>query len=846
MRVESGCKAPAAALLGAGMLTLMTAGAMAQEVSSPGRDELETIIVTAQRREQSIQEVPIAVTAFGDETLDAMQVGNAADLQLVVPNFSYTATNTGGANYTIRGIGASVLGDGADTGVALHYNGAFLQGGGNTSLYYDVEAVEILRGPQGTLFGRNATGGVVNLRTHRPTERFEGALELTAGGREERAVEGMLNVPVGDDASMRLAFVAGHTDGNVRNVTTGNWINGNDVYSGRFSFRWRPLTQTTIDLSATYLRAAGDEMQAEKQLCHRDPIGNLGCLPDRLAPELPNYLATLAGLLGTSIDLTAADEDPFAGSLNPADPRQVALDFDPHVYTDEWISTLEVEQGLGAWTLSSITAFASEGGSYENDTDFAVASGQFQPIFPDGEVPASRPDPDNLGSLAGRTLGSFDRPWTFGRGEGRGRQWLQELRLASHFSGRWDFLIGGFYLDYEREEDLYQIATPLDAVALALEAAPPFFRLQTPVADLRSYALFGESYFKISEDLRLTGGLRWTRDEKQQVNRSLLFDLPQPLSSNELEKQALTGRVVLEWRPDPSFTSETLTYVSYSRGYKGGGFNPQGAVAVAPEFEPEYVNAFEVGAKNTLGAMSLNLAAFYYDYTGFQVSNVVNRTSVNENIDATIWGVEIEAAARLTEHWNIDLAAAHLSTQIDAASSIDPRDPTAGQPELIAVKDTASGANCVATLTQLMTLLDGAPFGDCTELGLPSGVPTSLTGNELASSPQWTLRFGAQYERQLGSSISARVRVDYAWRSDFWGRIFNRDPIDRIDGWGALNAQVEVGHPQGGWFVRLEGSNLLDEDAVTGMYVTDATSGLATNLFLLPARRVALVLGTRF
>lgn len=824
------------------------ASAQAEDASAARSiDGPEEIIVTAQRREQSIQDVPLAVTAFTEEAIDALQIDNAADLQLVVPNFSYTATNFGGVNYTIRGIGASVLGDGADTGVALHYNGAFLQGGGNTSLYYDVAGVEVLRGPQGTLFGRNATGGAVNLRTRRPTDAFEWSAEARVGTFETRAVEVMINAPITPQLAVRFAGVAETFDGDVRNVTTGNRINGSDVASGRFSARWTPSLQTSVDFSATFLRAAGDGMQAERRECRRDPIGNLGCLPTGLGAGYPNYAATLPGLVATSVGLIAPGSDPFIGSINPADPRSVALDFDPRTYTKEWIATLEVEHDFGSLNFNALTAWSFQDGFYVADTDFAVAAGRFRPIFPGGVVPTSLPDPQNLGSLAGRVQGAFNRPWAQERAEGTGQQWLQEIRLASDIDGPLNFLVGAFYLDYDRKEDFFQISSSLDAAGLALRAAPPFFRLQTPVADLESSALFGELYLEPTDTLRMTAGLRWTRDEKQQANRNLLFNLPRSFETNALQEEATTGRLVLEWRPDALSAQDALLYASYSRGYKGGGFNPQGTVSVAPTFAPEFVNAFEVGAKAIVfDRATVNAAAFRYDYDGFQVSKIVNRASVNENIDAKIWGAELEVAARLDDHWSLDFTASHLSTEIGEASSIDPRDPTGGRGGFIAVKDTGSGANCIATVTQLATILRGTPFGNCAALGLPSGNAVSLKGNELANSPDWSVRLGMQYADQITQDLRLRLRADYAWRSDFWGRIYNRDPIDRIEGWGVLNAQAEVGGVEKNWFVRLEGSNLLDEDAVTGMYVSDASSGLATNLFLVPRRRAALVVGARF
>lgn len=826
------------------LLLVLTTGLAAPGQAQTTASDVDEILVTAQRKVQSIQDVPIAVSAFGQQKLESLQVQSPTNLQLIVPNLTYTATNFGGANYTIRGVGASVLGDGADTGVAFHYNGAFLQGGGNSNVFYDVEAVEVLRGPQGTLFGRNATGGAVNLRTHRPVDRLEAFIETTVGNYSTVFGQAMVNIPIDPTLALRLSGAAQLFDGDVRNLTTNRWINGSDYVSGRAALRWRPDTETTIDLTITYSHARGDGLQAEKQLCNRDPIGNLGCLPDRLAPGIPNFAATLNGLAAAATGLVNFGDDPFLGANVPADLRKVAMDFDPRAGEDQWIGTLEVERRLGSLTLNALGAFAHVNGFYTVDNDFAVAPGRFAPVFPDG-VPTSAPDVGNLGSLAGNTLGRFDRPWSFERGDGVGRQWLGELRLSSQFHGPFNFLVGGFFLDWRRRENLFQIASPLDAIGLSLGAAPPFFRLETPVADLQSFAIFGEAYVDLPANLRLTTGLRWTRDRKDQSNRSLLLDLPKAFDTNALVNRALTGRAVLEWRPAGDGSS--LVYGSYSRGYKGGGFNPQGVVAVPKSFRPEVVDAFELGAKTELGrSATINASAFYYDYRGLQVSNIVNRTSVNDNINAVLWGAELEMTARPSRALSFDLTLSYLKSRIGDVASIDPRDPTGGRPGFVTVKDINTAANCVATDAQLATLLAGAPFGDCAALNLSGGNPVSLRGNSLANSPEWTGRIGLQYDRELSRRLAVRVRADYAVRSDFWGRIFNRDPIDRIRGWGVLNAHVQFSRPDGGWYLRLQGSNLLDADGVTGMYVTDASAGLATNLFLIQRRRYSAVVGARF
>jgi iron complex outermembrane recepter protein len=822
---------------------------MAQEAADE-KDNAGEIVVTAQRREQRLSDVPIAVTAFDQDGLEKRQINGAADLQKVVPNLSYTATNFGGSNFSIRGIGRTVIGDGADSGVGFHFNGAFLQNGGNSNLFYDIDTVEVLRGPQGTLFGRNATGGVINIRTHKPDFKSSGYVDLGIGLDNRIFAEGGVSAPISDTLALRIAGLSVKSRGDIRELTSGQWLNGDALFSARGSLRWQPSDRTTVDLVVNYLHSDTRSLQAEQRACKRDPIGNLGCLPDALGSDHPNSLATFPGLFTKAIGLTSDVYDPLEGARNPSKRGEVALDFLPRVFTREVTATLEIEHEFtDALKLNTITAYASDTGFYETDPDFAVGN-SYLPVpglFPDGAVPVSAPDPGNSGSLDGNILGVFNRPYAFERGSGKGHQWLQEVRLASNFETRLNFLIGGFFLDYKRAEDFFSIHNGYDAVALATGNRTPFLRIETPKADLTSYAGFGELYFKPADTVTLTGGLRWTRDKKTQVNRSTLLAGIPAFSNNTSTNDALTGRFVVEWKPEISAGRNLNLYASYARGYKGGGFNPQGQVAVPLTFKPESIDAIEAGAKFASGTISANLAAFHYDYRDLQISKIVNQTSVNENIDAKIWGVEFEASAKF-QGFAIDGALSYLHSAIGGTSSIDPRDPTGGDANLIAVKDVTNGGNCVATLAQLTDPagLNGIPFGDCAALGLGSGVLVNLKGKSLANSPRWSARIGAEYYTDITTNWVIGARVDWNWRGDFWGRIFNRNPVDRIKGYSLVDGRIELARADESLYLRLQGSNLFNTRGVTGMYLGDASSGLPTNLFLQPARTVTLTVGTKF
>jgi iron complex outermembrane recepter protein len=835
-----------AVLLGCAMIPSTV---LAQETSEE-QTQAGDIVVTAQRKEQRLSDVPIAVTAFDEEGLEKRQINSATDLQKVVPNLSYSATNFGGSNFSIRGIGRTVIGDGADSGVGFHFNGAFLQNGGNSNLFYDVDSVEVLRGPQGTLFGRNATGGVINIRTHKADFESTGYVDLGIGLRNRIFAEAAVSVPISDMLAFRVAGLNVRGDGDIRELNSGKRLNGDNLQSVRGSLRWKPSERTTVDVVVNYLSSDSRSLQAEQRACKRDPIGNLGCLPDALGSDHPNFIATLPGIFANGVGLTNDLYDPYETALNPSKRGQVSLDFLPRTFTTEYTATLEIEHELtDALQLSILSSYASDNGGYETDPDFAVAN-DYLPvpgIFPDGSVPASAPDLENFGSLNGNILGSFNRPYAFERGTGKGRQWLQEVRLASNFDSAFNFLIGGFYLDYKRAEDFFSIHNGYDAVGLLTGGRTPFLRIETPRGDLKSYAGFGEIYVKPTDTITLTGGLRWSNDKKVQVNRSTLLGGIPPFSNNRSTDSAVTGRFVADWKPDVGAGRDLKLYASYSRGYKGGGFNPQGQVAVPLTFKPETIDSFEAGAKFASRNVSANLAAFHYGYRDLQISKIINQTSVNENIDAKIWGAEFETSAKFGG-FSIDGGLSYLHSAIGQTTSIDPRDPTGGDPNLIAVKDITNGSNCVATLAQLSDPagLGGIPFGDCAALGLTSGVAVSLKGNSLANSPKWSARLGAEYYTEVSADWVIGARVDWNWRGNFWGRIFNRNPIDRIQGYSLVDGRLELARADESLYLRLEGNNLFNKRGVTGMYLGDATSGLSTNLFLQAARTVSLTVGTKF
>ena len=240
-------------------------GSLFLSITAFTQSTIEEVIVTAQRTEQSLQDVPIAVSAFTDEVLGDRQIEYASDLQLQVPGLSYSSNTFSGGGFSIRGITNFLTAASGDAGVEVHLNGAPL---GTTSTnemgYLDMSRVEVLRGPQGTLFGRNSTGGVVNMITNVPDlDAFAGSANIQYGADNEKMVKLMLNVPISDSLGARFAVSTFEKDGVTKNLNSAaaNDFDNRDSYMWRASFRWEAADDITLD----FMHQAYDEESARTQ-----------------------------------------------------------------------------------------------------------------------------------------------------------------------------------------------------------------------------------------------------------------------------------------------------------------------------------------------------------------------------------------------------------------------------------------------------------------------------------------------------------------------------------------------------------------------------------------------------
>ncbi len=905
------------------------------EAFTPAMAQIDEIIVTSQKREQSIQSIPISVTAFDASALESKQIDSFSDLQFNTPNVTFSKTNFTSSNFSIRGIGSAAVAASGDGGVGIHINDAPMRDAALFETeYFDIERLEILRGPQGTLFGRNATGGVVNMITKKPTDEFELQTSMAIGNYNHQKISAIINLPLTDNLAIRLAGLDLTRDGYTENINTGTNIDGRDQYAVRGSIRWTPGDATTIDFMYSYFDEESNRSRVSKQMCHRDPTAILGCLPDKLAFETTNGWASLGGILSSDEVLGATlgwgsifiDPDAYAGSINPSDLRKANMDFDPTYAANEKLWTLQLERRFDAHTLTLLGSMKESSSRTFTDYNQAVnAPLGFDPsatfagigwatdaaLYAPG-IPISKITDSDSGIVGGNIKSYSDVPDAYDQSGGEGEQWTFEARMASELDGSINYLIGGLMMHTEGSVSYHVVASSLDYAALVLTGADgfglltPYYENETDVNELDAWAVFGEAYFQVNDEFKITAGLRLNNDEKTVSDRVTLLtsgftalvsddSIPKSLApayhKDTSDWQEVTGRLLFEWTPELGGTDDTLIYASYSRGYKGGGFNPPSASGAIPlTFDPEFINAFEIGMKNTMmdNTMTANFTAFRYDYEGFQVSKIVDRSSFNENIDAEIWGLEAEFLYQPNERWTTNLTASLLNTEITDAQTIDPRDPTNGLAGYILIKDLSNASNCVvdpgamdlATVVQPYLIGAGAlPFGTTAIPGLASegamttcaglqaaidfydgtlpagwvageatitdGNKVDLSGNSLQNSPEWSFNIGTQRTFFYDSGYTFTARVDYFKQAEMYARIYNR-AVDKIDSWGMLNLSATIASPDQDWEMKAFIQNVLDDDNITGHYFTDASSGNFTNIFVLEPRLYGLTITARF
>ena len=762
--------------------------------SGQAHAQIDEIIVTARKQAENQQDVPIAITTITSSDFESRNITDISRLDEIAPNITIdsTAPLSGSSNATsifIRGVGQTDFVPTSDPGVGVYLDGVYIarSTGGLLDLK-DVDQVEILRGPQGTLFGRNTIGGALNVTTIKPsTDGFFGEAQVTTGSFDRLDFEGAVNVPLGETLAARFSGKRTKSDGYGERILTGESLGGEDRYTVRGSVRWQPTDRLTVDIAGDYSEADEDspvtttvsgstvELGAPNSLFAGVLYNNLIGAP---SGGLPGLL-TIPGLPADTVRYDASLVE--TGSLftsNATGPTGSEYE----IYGVSGTVEYDLNDSI---SLKSITAYRDQSTAFGRD--------------PDGS-------PLELVHTAN---------------EGNAEQFSQEVQILGS-SDRLKWVIGGYYLTESGNDSttvpFAQETFTLNAGNLCtLETVPltipceflNIFRVDSVdggvLFDNTSYAVFGEATYDVTDRLSVTAGLRWTEDEKEIDGTGALGGglplLLDPVAEETFNK--VTPRVIVDYE----FNDSVLGYASFSQGFKSGGFNPRyGAPIAGPtSFEPETVDSYEAGFKADFwdNRARVNGAAFFANYDDVQV--VVFDNGIPRTINAAegeIKGFELEATLQPDDHWLVQAS--------------------------LGVTDAE------------YTELDAAIIGSF-DLPIVNPLNTDL---EFVNTPDVVGALGIQYSQDVGDWGDLTYRVDMSHRAGWANDAVNTPELFQ-NSVTLLGGRLTLAPDSDNWSFALYGTNLTDVEYITSGVADEPGFGLVEQNAARP-REWGASLGVKF
>ena len=729
--------------------------AMAQDAPADDESANAEIIVTAQKREERLQDIPLAVSVIGGDAVANNGGITLENAQYLVPslNFRKSGTSLNQALF-LRGVGTINFSIAAEPSVAAVLDGVVLSraGEGFTDLF-DVERIEVLRGPQGTLFGKNASAGVVSIVTKRPTADFGATVEASYFTKSEYRGRATVNVPLAANVRSRFTGFYGNYDGNVNNLTKGSKVNGYEHYGVRGAIEADVSENIMLTLRGDYRKANDD--------CCAEIIGTT-----------PTNAAALA-LANTG----------FIG----ADSRNIRQNLVTATKEESWGISLQADIALGEHSLTSITSYRGWDNTEIRDGDWLD-----QPYVGLNQLHDNGPQTSNTFS--------------------------QELRVASPTGQFLEYVVGAYYSKAESDRTFTRNVITCSASTLAAvvpglvpcSTASGASTITTPAgtadfgSTFKNVSVFGQTTLNLSDSLRLIGGLRYTHDtldvnhirrttlsgpgvqgnfDAGVYNNGLVATLPATGfvagTSNGVPFTTSTSNNNLSGKAgvQADLTENNMAYASYTRGYKGPAYNifynltTVGAGVIAPET----VNAYEVGFKNTFldGDLIVNLAAYYAKYNNYQANSP-------------------------------DFVAGVRTTRLTNAGSVSTK---------------GFELDFVATPSRNFTLSGGVAYNKARveDFRLPPGADSTqllAKGTPLANAPKWKMSLGAQYDIETSGFANIELGSQIAMQSD---QIYELSPNpavrlgSTVDGYAIVDLTAALVDPNDGWRVAFQVKNLFDK-----------------------------------
>lgn len=753
-----------------------------QDASGVAQDSnSDVIIVTANRRAESIQDTPISITAFGGDELVNRSITSIEQVGAIAPGVQIS-TYQGDTSIFIRGIGTPSIIAGTDSSTATYIDGVYISRPAAIGpQFFDVERIEVLRGPQGTLYGRNATGGAVNIVTNRPTDYLEGNLQLTVGNYDRFRVAGALSGPINDTIRARLAFQWEDRDGYAtvtRPDDSTERVEDKEDYSIRLTVEADLSPDATLTLNGDYYRA-DDKANAYY-------YASAG-----YADEIPGWYGTREG----------SQTLPYfgmknAGRVSEAASRDIFADVPYFNKVENWGLGATLDWNIADYNLKVIGSYRDTNPVSQNEFDLSDAYVNY--------------------------VGREEDHW----------QWSGEVQLSSPTGKPFSWIAGAYYFEERNiidndifgnfwEPILIQGFTDLQAAGIL----PPF-PVVFPETDLccelhlsgeqetRAWATYLDTQWEVSDQITIRLGGRYSeerRDGRQNFDLVMLPDIriapntvffpdaitevrnaaqPDPFGfiiapvNGPTTFSAFTPKLGIDFKP----SDDVMLYASVQRGFKSGGYNI-GSSQRDP-FEPEKIWSYEIGVRSELldRALLLNASAFWYDYTNLQAQDSVGNQPIIRNVGkARVRGFEVETVARPTDFFRLEGALTYVDAQF--------------------------------TEGQLTEALRPAPLSQD-----PGTFVRDLDGLRLPRAPRWKYSIAGQVEQPVGDSGTITARAEYHWQSKVYFTVFNIDAASQ-ESYGLLRASLGFTSADDRWSVRLFGDNLTGETYFTNQILTGTVYG---------------------
>lgn len=730
---------------------LPAGAAMAQEAGA-NEDTTEEIVVTARRREEALQDVPIAVTAISSAELERRQIDNIAQVGESVPNLTFqtgapTGTGASTPSVFIRGVGSAETSLGTEPGVGLYVDDVYIaRSVGSVLDLVDPQSVQILRGPQGTLFGRNSVGGAILIRSRSPASEFGGTLQVETGSFDRADARFSVDLPLSESFRTSVSGMVANRDGYVESADS-EAMGNIDRWAGRVAAEWDASPNLTVSFAADMMRADETAMPAVL-LGLADFIPGTQFLPGGPFPSEIFAVTNNAAACG------GASTQGNSGNPNCIDQQYI---LGPHRTAGGYQAETAIfdSQGSRAYGNTSITEV--QGASLRFEWELS-------PSLTFKSITAYR----ELEAFWASNSDHSPRPGIETKNDQEQSQFTQEFQLLGD-GERFNWVVGAFYMAEEGD-------------ALNVVAFPSVIFRSGGGFATDTTALFAQGTYELLPNLEVTAGLRYTEETKSydtlsnQQTIGVLIDpvnrvwldlraFPVPFitgATPDLESEELTPLLSVAYH----LNDDLMTYASFSRGYKSGGYEQRLAPGTpeVPRFDPEFVDTYELGLKGSFadGRVNLGAAIFQSDYTDMQISVVDGPAPTITNAgDATISGAEIELGFRPIEDLRIDVYAGYLDASYDSLS----------------VRALQSG---------------------------------STLGSRLPNTSEWQYGASVSYDFALTDGLSLRPHIDWSYRSSLELDAAN-EPLLHQPGYSLVNAVLTLTPPDERWAVSLSGRNLTDE-----------------------------------